>query len=85
METRECIDTISPPPWSRRSGVFARPHRPETVALRAVIAFFERLAEWQQRAAGRRALLALGDRALKDIGLSRADVHREVAKPFWRA
>lgn len=31
----------------------------------------------------RRALLALGDRGLKDIGLSRADVQREVNRGFW--
>ena len=27
---------------------------------------------------------ALDDAALKDIGLSREDVRRECAKPFWR-
>ncbi|HZT20949.1 MAG TPA: DUF1127 domain-containing protein [Dongiaceae bacterium] len=32
----------------------------------------------------RRALQALDDAMLKDIGLSRADVEGEVAKPFWR-
>jgi uncharacterized protein YjiS (DUF1127 family) len=32
----------------------------------------------------RRALGALDDATLKDIGLSRADVERELAKPFWR-
>ncbi|NMQ19553.1 DUF1127 domain-containing protein [Candidatus Competibacter phosphatis] len=32
----------------------------------------------------RRELLALDDRMLKDIGLSRADAFREGSKPFWR-
>jgi len=32
----------------------------------------------------RRALQGLDDGALKDIGLSRADVEGELAKPFWR-
>ena len=27
---------------------------------------------------------ALGDHMLKDIGVSRADVEREVRKTFWR-
>jgi uncharacterized protein YjiS (DUF1127 family) len=29
-------------------------------------------------------LAALDERGLKDVGLSRADVAREVDKPFWR-
>jgi uncharacterized protein YjiS (DUF1127 family) len=32
----------------------------------------------------RRALQAMDDAALKDMGLSRADVEGELAKPFWR-
>jgi uncharacterized protein YjiS (DUF1127 family) len=32
----------------------------------------------------RRALQAMDDAALKDMGLSRADVEGELGKPFWR-
>jgi uncharacterized protein YjiS (DUF1127 family) len=32
----------------------------------------------------RQALLRLDDHLLKDIGLTRADVEREVTKPVWR-
>jgi uncharacterized protein YjiS (DUF1127 family) len=32
----------------------------------------------------RRALQAMDDAALKDMGLSRTDVEGELAKPFWR-
>ncbi len=32
----------------------------------------------------RRALQSLDDAALKDIGITRADVDGEVGKPFWR-
>jgi len=39
---------------------------------------------WQQRVRQRRALARLSDYNLKDVGLSRADVEREVTKPFWR-
>lgn len=31
----------------------------------------------------RQALLALGDRGLKDIGLSHADAYREASRGFW--
>ena len=31
----------------------------------------------------RRQLMALDERALKDIGLNRADAHREWSRPFW--
>ena len=40
---------------------------------------------WQQRAAERIHLARLSDHHLKDIGMSRADVEAEAAKPFWTA
>jgi uncharacterized protein YjiS (DUF1127 family) len=40
---------------------------------------------WQGRARQRAHLAALDDRLLRDIGLTRADVERELLKPFWRA
>lgn len=44
---------------------------------------FATVFEWQERARQRRQLLELDDRMLKDIGVTRADVDREIAKPFW--
>jgi uncharacterized protein YjiS (DUF1127 family) len=44
---------------------------------------WRRLKRWQQLAEQRRRLAALSDAALKDIGLSRADVFQEVERPFW--
>jgi uncharacterized protein YjiS (DUF1127 family) len=42
------------------------------------------VSAWLGRARDRRALAALDDRALKDVGLSRYDVSAEVAKrPWW--
>lgn len=50
-----------------------------------VIRAVEALLAWQTRAAERSQLAAMDDRLLRDVGLSRADVERERAKPFWTA
>ena len=42
-----------------------------------------RLAEWQQRSAGRRELLNLTERDLRDIGVTRNEAQTEANKPFW--
>ena len=44
-----------------------------------------RLLDWIELSRQRRHLLELSDALLKDIGLTRADVEGEAAKPFWRA
>lgn len=40
---------------------------------------------WADRVAERRHLAELDDHMLRDIGLSRADLHTVTAKPFWRS
>lgn len=52
------------------------------LALRA--AATARVSEWQQRAAGRRELVNLTERDLRDIGISRSDAEAEANKPFWQ-
>ena len=66
-------DRASPTPI----GVFAR-------LCRGASALFRLLLVWQDRERQRRHLRGLDDRLLKDMGLSRADVAHEAAKPFWR-
>jgi uncharacterized protein YjiS (DUF1127 family) len=44
---------------------------------------FARLLQWHELARQRRALLALNDHMLKDIGISRAEAEREASRPFW--
>lgn len=42
------------------------------------------LLAWYLRRQQRFDLAGLDDRALEDVGLTRADVAREADKPFWR-
>jgi uncharacterized protein YjiS (DUF1127 family) len=39
---------------------------------------------WFMRVESRRTLSMLSDHELRDIGLTRNDVERELMKPFWR-
>ena len=41
------------------------------------------LLRWQELARQRRALGAMSDHMLKDLGLTRADARREAGRPFW--
>jgi uncharacterized protein YjiS (DUF1127 family) len=50
----------------------------------AITAALDTLALWRRRRQDRRRILALDDRLLHDIGMTRADALREGAKPFWR-
>lgn len=44
-----------------------------------------RIGEWQRRSRSRHELEGLSDATLRDIGVTRCDVHREIHKPFWMA
>ncbi len=52
--------------------------------LKAVARAVEHIDEWQARSRTRRELMALDERSLQDIGLSRGDAYMEYGKPFWR-
>ena len=41
-------------------------------------------ARWQEREAELHALETMTDRDLKDAGLTRFAVEREISRPFWR-
>ncbi|HSK41116.1 MAG TPA: DUF1127 domain-containing protein [Arenibaculum sp.] len=49
-----------------------------------LLAAIDLLFDWQDRRRQRRHLAGLPDELLRDIGRTRADVEREVSKPFWR-
>lgn len=42
------------------------------------------VVRWRERARERHILAGLTDRELRDIGVTRVEVWREVSKPFWR-
>ncbi|MBI6684247.1 DUF1127 domain-containing protein [Pseudomonas viridiflava] len=41
------------------------------------------IARWHELHRQRRLLAQMSDGALKDLGLSRADIQHEVERPFW--
>ena len=90
MKTENCTPILNPFPEQSKAqdgrwtaGAYtsvACALRPVVNAIRKVL---DVLLDWQERASQRHALASLDDRALRDIGLSRADVVRETSKPFW--
>lgn len=57
----------------------------DAVWTEVMMQYVETVGTWERRAAQRRRLDELDDRALRDIGRSRAEAAEEAAKPFWRA
>ena len=43
------------------------------------------LRQWHRRSRDRAELARFDERMLRDIGIPRADVCREINKPFWRS
>ena len=70
-------------PWPRSEQVSALVSLKATLIMVFTVSL-DCLVAWQQRAAQRRHLNGLDDYLLKDMGISRADVDREVRKPFWQ-
>lgn len=84
----ECIDTIVPVPGPGpleavtariSAGLIHVARLIDRGLLRAVDVVFE----WRARAVERDVMRALDDRMLRDVGLSRADLERELSRPFW--
>jgi uncharacterized protein YjiS (DUF1127 family) len=63
-----------------------RQHKDRTRLLQQVLTKIgSELGEWRRRSRDRRALAAMSERSLRDIGLTRYDATYEASKPFWRA
>ncbi len=80
----DCIETKSPlspvplPTWRDWAVVGVR-----KLAL-TLAAAVEAPAIWHERLRMRHELAQLDERMLRDIGIARADIWRELDKPFWR-
>ncbi|MDI6026929.1 DUF1127 domain-containing protein [Corticibacterium sp. UT-5YL-CI-8] len=66
---------------SIRSKILSRPAPSRSLGLHCALSLLRR---WHRRHRQRLHLEDLSDDHLRDIGLSRRDVERECAKPFWR-
>ena len=60
------------------------PRRAGLMPVRFAGRLVEAIYRGLERSRQRRALSGLNDAMLRYLGLSRADVVREVEKPFWR-
>ena len=84
MDTQDCTHTIE----SRAPSVLALLVASAWYARSRVGQGAGRIAEvgltWFDRARQRRQLCEFSDHMLRDVGLTRADVWAESAKPFWR-
>jgi uncharacterized protein YjiS (DUF1127 family) len=56
--------------------------QPNRSHVRQLIALVE---TWQRRLRDRRELALMGERSLRELGLTRYDALQEIRKPFWRA
>ena len=57
---------------------------PFRLARGAMAATLQQLLLWQERANQRHHLSMIDGHALRDVGLTRADLAPEIRKPFWR-
>ncbi len=44
---------------------------------------WKRITRWYELARQRHQLEQMSDAGLKDLGLSRADIYKEIERPFW--
>jgi uncharacterized protein YjiS (DUF1127 family) len=61
------------------------PHRQISYLQEGAVTLFNMISAWAERRRTRHHLYQMPDYMLHDIGVSRAEVESEWAKPFWRA
>ena len=67
-----------------RGTVHRRVRRNEVRIVDLVVLAWRVVMHWSDRARQRQALAELDERLLEDAGITRAQVAREIRKPFWR-
>jgi uncharacterized protein YjiS (DUF1127 family) len=83
----DCMRTIYAAARTQTSAPVTFPKTLRTVAgtpVRVLLKMLDAYLAWAEVSRQRRALLALSDNMLKDIGISRAQADIEGSKPFWR-
>jgi uncharacterized protein YjiS (DUF1127 family) len=82
------MKTLLPLPITGRLEASSRQNAGATAGWRLSKAALSQVAailrQWRQRSRERAQLALLDERMLRDIGISRGDVLREINKPFWR-
>ena len=58
-------------------------HGSEKHSIHVISDLLHKVGRWYELHRERELLASLSDEALKDIGMSRADVENESIKPFW--
>lgn len=66
-------------PMYEAGGRASAPYGASSLLVRMI----KRIARWRALARERRALAALSEEALKDLGLTRAEQEAEWKRPFW--
>ncbi len=82
----ECIDTIivRPGPLEAAAArISAGLVHAARLTDRGLARLFDLIFEWRARSAERDLMRSLDDRMLRDVGLTRVDIERELSRPFW--
>lgn len=82
----ECIDTIARGPGPLETAtarISAGLVHAARLVDRGLLRVLDLVFEWRARAAERHVMRSLDDRMLRDVGISRADLERELRRPLW--
>jgi uncharacterized protein YjiS (DUF1127 family) len=82
----DCIDTIIARPGPLEAAaarISAGLVHAARLTDRGLIKALDVLFAWRARAAERDVMRSLDDRMLRDVGLTRVDIERELSKSFW--
>ena len=82
----ECMDTIMVRPGPLETAaarISAGLVHAARLTDRGLVRLFDVIFEWRAWSAERDLMRSLDDRMLRDVGLTRVDIERELSRPFW--